>query len=461
MTTDKKKFGRLIFLLGAALLALAAWGLWADLEWIAQPFYAYAWWSYILVLDGFCAMRRGHSLLTTRTRFLLPICVGSISFWFFFELLNLRFQNWYYVGVFTANSIPMVFAGAGFTMLCFATVFTGIFETYEALTAAGLWRSWRGRSGKLFPWVSYAVQGLGAVMAGVAILFPHYLAPLVWGSFTFLVDPWNYRRGARSILRDLEARDWGLFARVFVAGLACGLLWESFNFFAPQKWIYTVRGLENFKLFEMPLLGFLGFPALAFDCLAAFSLLSYLFLGNETWEHPEDLSYSLQRRARPSRLLLWGSLAVQPVFWAIVAHFLFQVNVGSTQLELTDLDLSLQERNLLEVQGIRRPRQLLQTARDPERRAELGRRLDWSAERTREILDRAELYTFKGIGKVQGQLLERIGVGRVRDLRAWEPEDLYARLRRESRSRAGWELARLDMVRVWVLASQSGGILMR
>ena len=87
------------------------------------------------------------------------------------------------------------------------------------------------------------------------------------------------------MLRDIEQGRYATFLRLFAAGLACGLVWETFNYFAPQKWIYTVRGLDEVKLFEMPLLGFLGFPALAFDAVAVHSLISWTFQGNAGWGH--------------------------------------------------------------------------------------------------------------------------------------------------------------------------------
>jgi len=457
-----RRAGLGLLLLGVAGLATAFWGLRADVGWIAQPFYAYAWWSAIFILDGAVALIRGHSLLTTRTRLVFPMGVWSITFWFFFEFLNLRFRNWYYVEVFPGHSLADMLQAGVFTAASFSTVFVGIFAWCEWLAALGrIWsrapRTARAASWKFPPWVSYAVQAFGAAMALAALLSPEYLAPLIWGSFTFLVDPWNYRRGARSILRDMEAGDWGLVGRVFLAGTLCGLLWESLNFFAPQKWIYTVRGLESFKLFEMPLLGFFGFPALAFDALAALSLLSSLFLGNETWEHPGDLRYEIERRPRPPRWAFWASLPPQMAFWGLVSVLLMDVNIGSVQVEMEDLALDEAEVATLREISIGRPRQLLRAAEDPNRRREIEARLAATAARLDGILAEAELFTFKGIGSEFGRLLKRIGVRRSSDLRSWKPEELHARLVEES-NRAGVRPPRLDWVRAWVLAGRDGGI---
>ena len=216
--------GSRLLLLGALGLAVSFWGLARDIGFIAQPFYAYAWWSYILLLDGFVWRRRKSSLLTTRRKVVPSILLWSITFWYFFELLNLRYQNWYYVGVFGFGSLWDFLAGTLFGMAAFSTVFMGLFETYEALTALGARRRATSAPRTLAPWLSYAVQGLGAVMVTLSIAFSTYLAPLVWGSLTFLVDPWNYRRGARSLLADLEHRNLGVLLRLLGAGLLCGLV---------------------------------------------------------------------------------------------------------------------------------------------------------------------------------------------------------------------------------------------
>jgi hypothetical protein len=446
--------------LGALVLAIAVYGLLRDIHWVAQPFYAWVWWGYIFVLDGFCVWKRGDSLLTTRLHLLFPICVWSITFWMFFELINSHIQNWYYVGVYPASEFV---AGALFTMLAFATVFMGIFQTYDAVTATGLWKRWKGAHRKFPSWLSYALQGIGLAMAGVALLSPHYLAPLIWGSFTLIVDPWNYRRGTRSLLRDLETGDFGILARLLLAGLICGVVWESLNFFAPQKWIYTVRGLEDFKLFEMPLLGFLGFPALALDSMAGFALFASLFLGNRSWERAGDLNYALAIRKPAAARAFWYSCALHMLFWGAVGHYGTPINVASIQLELPHLEMTPPEMAQLHERGITRPRQLLFATDTPEKRAALRAALEWRPGRLAQLRDRAELYAHKGIGFHHGTLLERAGVGSLDDLRRWKPEDLHSRLNEIAEESGHPERMfppRLDFVRVWILAAQNRGLVL-
>ena len=449
-----RKLGVLLALLGLGLVAVAMWGLAEDVGWLAQPFYAYVWWGYILVLDGLVARRRGGSLLTTRARVMPLVVVGSVSFWFYFELLNLRFQNWYYVGVFAAPTrLDLVWIGL-FGVACFATVFTGLFETYLALAALGLFRRLRWRPRRFPGWVSYAVQGLGALMVVLALGFPFHLAPLVWGSLTFLLDPWNYRRGSRSLLRDLELGDAAIVARLLAAGLACGLVWESLNYLAPQKWIYTVRGFEELKLFEMPLVGFLGFPALALDAFAAFAAASYWLHGNVTWEDPADLPPDAAPPRPRRRALFWRLLPLHVALWASVVVFGQYRSVGSIELELTHLEtLPLGAERKLAAHGAYRPRQLLSLLERPGEAERVRAELELEDDAFRALVDETRLLTHKGIGAHHGRLLRRLGITTLEQLAATDPQALYRPLAR-LRGERSFPALRPEMVRVWVLSAR-------
>ena len=276
----------------------------------------------------------------------------------------------------------------------------------------------------------------------------------MWGSLTFLVDPWNYRRGARSLLGDVERGDVGIVARLLLAGLVCGLVWESFNFLAPQKWIYTVRGLEDLKLFEMPALGFLGFPALALDAFAAYAMIAYRFHGNETWENPSDIAAEPRPRRPVSPTLFWGLTPLHVAFWGLVIVLIQEVNIGSVQLELQHLEgLPAQAVVRLEDQGIRRPRQLLRALDDPTRREQIESSLGMGKDAIEDLIEEVRLFTFKGIGHYHGRLLQRAGIHTVADLDGQDPNTLYARLV-EVRKAQTFPALRPGMVRVWVLAAR-------
>jgi hypothetical protein len=68
-----------------------------------------------------------------------------------------------------------------------------------------------------------------------------------------------------------------------LGGLVCGILWEFWNFWARTKWIYAVPILSEIKIFEMPVLGFLGFPPFAVECYVLYHLARKALRGEVMW----------------------------------------------------------------------------------------------------------------------------------------------------------------------------------
>jgi hypothetical protein len=103
------------------------------------------------------------------------------------------------------------------------------------------------------------------------IVYPSpYLAAPVWLGFIFLLDPINAHAGSESILGDLRAGRRDRLFNLLAAGLLCGLIWEFWNYWAGSKWIYNVPILPEIKLFEMPILGYGGFPPFAVECFVMY-----------------------------------------------------------------------------------------------------------------------------------------------------------------------------------------------
>ena len=149
-------------------------------------------------------------------------------------------------------------------------------------------------------------------------------------------------------------------------------------------------------------------------------------------------------------------MPLQVVFWGYVAWEAVGTNIGSVQLELADLRVRPAEISRLEERGFTRPRQLLRARDDEAGLASIRAALGDDDARTRRVLERAELYAFKGIGAPFGRVLESLGIKRVDQLATEDPEALHARVARAAG--ASPFVPRLDMVRVWVLASRDRGI---
>ncbi|MGH7277971.1 MAG: hypothetical protein ACREJG_04715, partial [Candidatus Rokuibacteriota bacterium] len=151
-----------------------------------------------------------------------------------------------------------------------ATIFPALFLTAAALRAsvfAGLRvRPWRPGPGVIR---SCVVAGAVCVVLPLAIVSP-WLVPLVWIGWALLLEPLNHRAGRPSWLGDLARGDASRLAALLASGAICGLLWEFWNYWAITKWTYTVPYLGHVKVFEMPVLGYLGFPPFALECYAMY-----------------------------------------------------------------------------------------------------------------------------------------------------------------------------------------------
>lgn len=262
---------------GSLALVLFEILLFSGAEWVRVWFYLLAWWSFIPLVDGLVYLKKGNSLILSRTREFAILVPTSALLWLVFELANFRLGNWHYVGI-----EPRIWIRWPGYAVAFATVLPGIFEVYELLSAYGLFEK-RFPPARIGPGVLRLFAGIGWAFLVLPLAFPRAAFPLVWGAFVFLLEPGNYRRGLPSLLRDAEEGRAGRFFRILAAGAVCGLLWEFWNFWSVAKWRYTVPGLDELKLFEMPVAGFLGFPPFALECWVIGNFLGR-FRGGRTWE---------------------------------------------------------------------------------------------------------------------------------------------------------------------------------
>src|SRR6185295_6271064 len=99
----------------------------------------------------------------------------------------------------------------------------------------------------------------------------------VWLGFIFLLDPINERLGAESLFREAREGRYDRIINLALSGVLCGVLWEFWNYWAGAKWHYTVPIMPNLKIFEMPVPGYLGFPAFAFECFTMYVFVRAIF----------------------------------------------------------------------------------------------------------------------------------------------------------------------------------------
>jgi hypothetical protein len=227
------------------------------------------WTGYILFIDAIVYRLKGRSLLVNERTELLVIVLVSIGGWWLVELYNSpRFWRsdleiwWHY-----HNLEPNPYLRRAGYDWAFATIYPAMFLTAQVFAASVFAKQKQFRAIRFSRPGVYAMSALG--LAGVLLpllVISAWFAPVLWLSFIFLLDPINYLRGWPSIVGDLEKGNWRRLLSLLASGLLCGLLWEFWNYWAISKWTYTVPYFGNIKIFEMPVLGYLGFPPFAVEC---------------------------------------------------------------------------------------------------------------------------------------------------------------------------------------------------
>ena len=242
-----------------------------------EPFWSWntpiCWTGFILFADTVVYRARGDSWIRSNPREFAVLTLASMPLWLVFEFFNLYLDNWYYEGL-PENWWLRMFGYAW----SFGTIWPAIFEGAEL--AAVLRAGWAGQAGKAgsaavsarpappaLPALPALWIGAGALMLAspffVAPSVARYLAAPVWLGFIFLLDPINARLGVERLTRER-------IINLAWSGLLCGVLWEFWNFWSRAKWHYTVPIMEHLKIFEMPVPGYLGFPAFAFECFTMY-----------------------------------------------------------------------------------------------------------------------------------------------------------------------------------------------
>ena len=110
------------------------------------------------------------------------------------------------------------------------------------------------------------------------IFLPKFTFPLVWLSFFLILDPINYLNNQPSIIRDIKNKNLAIILSLLFAGIILGFFWEFWNYYATIKWVYDIPFLSYFKIFEMPVLGYLGYFPFAFELYAMYWLLEVFSL---------------------------------------------------------------------------------------------------------------------------------------------------------------------------------------
>jgi len=266
---------------GLLLIALAWPAAWLRPGWLGPAIdhtFFPLWLGYILVVDGLAFRRAGASPLTRYRWAWLVWFPASALVWWYFELLNRFIQNWLYIGVEDFTALRYVLGSTA----AFSTVIPAVLTTAALLSTFERFRRRYVLPIELVPPArgpdDSRLWGLVAAAGGAGLLlmpwYPFVLFPLIWLApwliLVGLLERAGLETGAGRMLRG----DWGPAMTLAAAAVLCGFFWELWNFYAMPKWIYQIPWVNRFGLFEMPVVGYLGYLPFGPTCWAF-----WLFIG--------------------------------------------------------------------------------------------------------------------------------------------------------------------------------------
>ena len=258
--------------LGLVMVVVAEFSLFFDFEPLQSYYFAIAWFGFIFLIDSFVEKLTRKSLLKNNKKKFFLLLFLSALFWWIFEIINLGVVNWDY----THGRLPVDFWHGLKRTIYFATVLPAIFEVSELFKVMHRFDRFKLKhKHKITKWTLYAMIFSGIVTLLLTLIWPNYFYPLVWVCFFFLLDPINYMNKVPSLIKHLEDRKVGIILALAAAGLVCGILWEYWNFWAAGKWTYSIPYVGFLKIFEMPLLGYLGYIPFAFELYAMYHFFKY------------------------------------------------------------------------------------------------------------------------------------------------------------------------------------------
>ncbi len=246
-----------------------------------QPFanwyFPIIWFGYILTIDALVYKLKGASLISNKFYQFLGMILISMLFWWIFEFINIPLQNWRYLGLEGIGIWKDLFGS-----ISFATVLPALFETVELIRSIHLFDKIKlHKKHKITKRFLHSMILLGVVCFMAPLALPTFTFPLVWLSLFFILDPINYLHKQPSIIGHLKDRNLTIPLSLLLAGIILGFLWEFWNYWAIPKWTYNVPFIGFFKIFEMPILGYLGYFPFSFELYAMYWFVRSLFLHKE------------------------------------------------------------------------------------------------------------------------------------------------------------------------------------
>lgn len=195
----------------------------------------------------------------------------SAPAWWLFELINLQTQNWFYEG-------KQFFTDVEYAILAtisFSTVMPAVFGTAE-LVSTFKWANNFNKRKILSPTKATLNKFLltGFTMLALVIILPEYFYYFVWAAIYFILEPINYKLKNRTLFDYTIKGNWSPIVGLAIGTLICGFFWEMWNYFSYPKWIYDTPMVNFLHVFEMPLLGYIGYIPFSLELFVIYNFIT-------------------------------------------------------------------------------------------------------------------------------------------------------------------------------------------
>lgn len=246
-------------LLFASVLWTIAWWLfaWNKLPLASEYSFFPLWLGYIFTLNAASETLYHDSLIRRMGGWFVSLFVVSIPLWWFFEWVNSYLQNWHYVLLHPISQLHYVVQASA----DFSTVVPAVLSaTFLFLRFFEARRVGKSRPVAIYRlWLAVAVA-VGLTSFYLMRVFPSQTFPLARIAPFLILEPVLYIGGLPSLLGQIKNGDWTLPISAMTATLFTGFFWEMWNYYSLPKWYYTIPHVGFWKVFEMPILGYAGYP---------------------------------------------------------------------------------------------------------------------------------------------------------------------------------------------------------
>ena len=261
---------------GALLLMLVAWasswGLLPLPKWIRMWSFTPLWVGFIVFVNALTTWRLGTCLLLRRPEAFVGLFLLSCVFWWYFEFLNRFVQNWYYMGVSELGPVRYSVMAS----LAFSTVLPAVMSVNELLKSTRAFEdafNFKKDKRKVPRPLAAGILAISALSLSLIGVYPDILFPIVWISPLFVICSLKVLLWLPNLMDFAAQKEFGPLVRLSTSGLICGFFWEMWNYLSYPKWLYSIPFVGQCKVFEMPILGYMGYLPFGLECAAVSSLL--------------------------------------------------------------------------------------------------------------------------------------------------------------------------------------------